>query len=82
MESAHLYRDCLRWKGKKPDLSILLVPRAGGAPMLETAAYQKANGVGVAVLSVEQNGLQAVLIPFVPGCTDSESAELPLAAIP
>lgn len=80
MESAHLYRDCLRWKGKKPDLSILLVPRAGGAPMLETAAYQKANGVGVAVLSVEQNGLQAVLKPFVRGCPDSASSELPIAA--
>ena len=82
MVSAHLYRDCLRWKGRKPDLSILLVPRAGGAPLLETMTYQKANGVGVAVLSVEHNGLQAVLKPFARGCTDSESAELPRAATP
>ena len=81
MVSAHLYRDCLRWKGCKPDLSILLVPRAGGAPLLETMTYQKANGVGVAVLSVEHNGLQAVLKPFVKSCTDSDSAELPMAAI-
>lgn len=76
MVSAHLYRDCLRWKGRKPDLSILLVPRAGGAPLLETLTYQEAHGVGVAVLSVEHNGLQAVLKPVVPGCTDSESAAL------
>jgi hypothetical protein len=82
MVSAHLYRDCLRWRGRKPNLSILLVPRAGGAPLLETMTYQQANGVGVAVLSVEHNGLQAVLTPFVPGFTDSESTELSMAAIP
>ena len=82
MVSAHLYRDCLRWKGRKPNLSILLVPRAGGAPLLETMTYQQANGVGVAVLSVGHNGLQAVLTPFVPGFTDSESTELSMAAIP
>jgi len=67
MESAHVYRDCLRWKGQKPDLSILLVPRTGGAPMLETAAYQKANGVGIAVLSTEYCGLQTVFEHFVKG---------------
>lgn len=82
MVSAHLYRDCLRWKGRKPDLSILLVPRSGGAPLLETMAYQEANGVGVAVLSVEHNVLQAVITPFLLGCTYSESAELPVAATP
>lgn len=70
MASAHLYRDCLRWKGRKPDLAVLLVPRGGGAPLLETVDYQRSYGVGVAVLSVEQNGLWAVLERFVGGAGD------------
>ncbi|MNV22606.1 hypothetical protein D3C71_1135850 [compost metagenome] len=81
MASAHVYRDCLRWEGHKPDLSVLLVPRGGGAPLLETMNYRKDNGVGVAELSVEHNGLNAVLQPFVRGCADSESAEHPVAVM-
>ncbi|PRA52568.1 MULTISPECIES: DUF2357 domain-containing protein [Pseudomonas] len=82
MVSAHVYRDCLRWKGLKPDLSILLVPRAGGAPLLETPTYQKTNGVGVAVLSVGQNRLLGVLSPFLIGCTGSNTAGPHMAAMP
>ncbi len=40
-ESAHMYRDCLRWEGRKTDLSVLLVTRGGGAPLLETMKYRK-----------------------------------------
>ncbi|MNE95854.1 hypothetical protein D3C80_1939980 [compost metagenome] len=47
--------------------------------MLETMNYRKDNGVGVAELSVEHNGLNSVLRPFVRGCADSESAEHPAA---
>lgn len=82
MESAHLYRDCLRWEGRKPDLSVLLVPRGGGAPLLETVKYRKDNGVGVAVLSVEKNGLHGVLRPFWTGCADLESGEHPMDSDP
>jgi hypothetical protein len=41
--------------------------------------YQKENCVGAAVLSVENNGLHAVLQPFGIVCADSESAEHPIA---
>ena len=81
MESAHLYRDCLRWDGHKPDLSLLLVPRGGGAPLLETMNYRKDNGVGVAELSVEHSGLDVVLRPFWVGCADAESVEHSMTVI-
>ncbi|HKS13532.1 MAG TPA: DUF2357 domain-containing protein [Pseudomonas sp.] len=64
MTSAHLYRDSLRWEGHRPDLALLLIPRGGGVPVLEGMEYREANGVGVAVLSVEHDGLQEVLARY------------------
>lgn len=61
MVSAHLYRDCLRWKGLRPARAVLLVPRGGGAPWLEAMEYQEENQVGVTVLGDESNGLLAML---------------------
>lgn len=51
MRSAHVYQDALRWNGQRPDCSLLLVPRAGGAPWLEDVAFHASHRTGVHVLS-------------------------------
>lgn len=56
MQSAHLYQDALRWDGRRPDCSLLLVPRGGGAPWLEEPAFHELNRTGVHVLSPEDDG--------------------------
>lgn len=55
MQSAHLYRDSLRWFGKRPDCALLLIPKKGGAAALETREYRQANGVGVIALAVGED---------------------------
>lgn len=50
MASAHLYHDCLRWYGQKPDYSLLLLPKAGAVPVLETSEFRTSHGVGVLAL--------------------------------
>lgn len=50
MQSAHLYSDCLRWRGNKPFRSMLLIPREGGASWLEATSFRKDHGVGVVPL--------------------------------
>lgn len=50
MSSAHLYHDCLRWHGRKPDYSLLLVPKAGGVSKLEESDFRNVHGVGVLAL--------------------------------
>jgi len=52
MDSAHLYHDSLRWGDERPWLSVLLVPRAGGAVWLEAPEFWREHGVGVAELTV------------------------------
>jgi hypothetical protein len=47
MESAHLYRDSLRWNGIPPDKVLLVIPARGGVPWLERADFWEENGVGV-----------------------------------
>ena len=51
MSSAHIYRDALRWEGRRPDLCLLLVPAGGGAPWLEKPTFHRAEGVGILVLA-------------------------------
>ncbi len=51
MRSAHLYQDALRWNGSRAAMSMLLVPRGGGAPWLEEPQFQAAHRVGVHVLA-------------------------------
>ncbi|WP_340572494.1 DUF2357 domain-containing protein [Stenotrophomonas sp. G106K1] len=55
MRSAHIYQDALRWKGQRPDCSLLLVPRAGGASWLEDAAFHTSHRTGIHVLSPDQD---------------------------
>ncbi len=49
MTSAHLYHDALRWHGRPPELSLLLVPAGEGAPWLEDRAFHDEHRVGVVV---------------------------------
>ncbi len=51
MESAHLYRDSLRWRGRRPDCALLLVPRGGAVPLLESQQYRQDHSVGVVAIS-------------------------------
>lgn len=51
MEAAHIYRDCLRWDGRRPDGALLLIPAAGKAAWLETVDFFEQNAVGVLSLS-------------------------------
>ena len=55
MQSAHLYKDCIRWKGCRPSMSLLLVPRAGGAAWLELPEFHTSHGVGVVQLGTESD---------------------------
>ncbi|PKH39767.1 hypothetical protein BI292_01800 [Pseudomonas sp. 43NM1] len=59
MASAHLYHDSLRWHGRKPDASALLIPRGGAVPILEKSDYQSRHGVGVWVVGGRE-GSEAV----------------------
>ena len=51
MASAHIYQDSLRMWDRRPEASLLLVPAGGGAPWLESPAFQVQHRVGVHVLS-------------------------------
>jgi hypothetical protein len=54
MQSAHIYRDSLRWFGHRPDCALLLVPQKGGVVALESKEYQSTHGVGVLGLNVTE----------------------------
>ena len=49
-ESAHLYRDALRWGSAAPQASLLLVPDAGAVSWLADEAYVASHGVGAVAL--------------------------------
>jgi hypothetical protein len=51
MGSAHIYQDSLRIGEARPTASFLLVPRGGGAPWLEDAAFQWKHRVGIVPFS-------------------------------
>lgn len=51
MQSAHLYRDSLRWKDIAPDVALLFVPAGGGAPWLEDEKFWAQYHVGVIPVS-------------------------------
>ncbi len=46
MSSAHIYRDSLRFDGRRPDLALLLAPDVSTAEVLASPEYQAANGCG------------------------------------
>lgn len=50
MTSAHVYRDALRWNGRRPESAVLLVPRAGSTPWLEQPDFIRRHRVGVCAL--------------------------------
>jgi hypothetical protein len=51
MTSAHVYRDALRWSGRRPDEAVLLLPSLSGAEGLAAPSYREAHGVGVELAS-------------------------------
>lgn len=50
MESAHIYRDSLRWLGQRADLALLFVPAEPGASWLAAPAFHQGERVGAWVL--------------------------------
>ncbi|ETK41852.1 MAG: hypothetical protein A2W79_08475 [Pseudomonadales bacterium RIFCSPLOWO2_12_60_38] len=56
MASAHIYHDSLRWKGIKPDASLLLIPRAQEVTMLASPIYHADYGVGAWQIGAESEG--------------------------
>lgn len=56
MESAHIYHDSLRWKGIKPDVSLLLIPRADKVMSLVSPTYHADYGVGAWQIGAESEG--------------------------
>ena len=50
MGSAHVYRDALRWNGRRPESAVLLVPRAGDAEWLEQPDFIGTHRVGICAL--------------------------------
>ena len=49
-ESAHPYPDALRWEGKRPDATLLLVPDVGQADFLSETAFVADHRVGAITL--------------------------------
>ena len=64
MASAHVYRDALRWKERRPESSVLLVPRAGGARWLESPNFLGQHGVGVCALAKDTDAKHVVELMF------------------
>lgn len=60
MASAHLYRDSLRWRGRRPDCALLLIPRGGAVPTLESLQYRQDNSVGVVVVDDQNSAAELV----------------------
>jgi hypothetical protein len=54
MRSAHQYQDALRWDGRRPDCTLLLIPRGGGVPWLEDETFHQAHRTGVHILTPGQ----------------------------
>ena len=66
MTSAHLYHDALRWRGKRPDRSLLLTPSSGSAPWLEEREFWAAEGVGVLPVNGSTSSLEFIEAIFPP----------------
>ncbi|MDQ2076876.1 DUF2357 domain-containing protein [Marinimicrobium sp. ABcell2] len=60
MASAHIYRDSLRLCGRRPELSLILVPANPDVGRLADQEYQERHGVGCVTLS-NQNDARSVV---------------------
>lgn len=67
MQSAHVYRDSLRWHGKQPWGSYLLLPRHGAAEWLAEPAFHAQFGVGTFELTpnCDASQLRELLTTFL-----------------
>ncbi len=59
MESAHIYRDSLRWHGLPPEYAVLLIPAKTPAAWLSRAEFQQEHRVGAVPMT---DGLPDVLL--------------------
>lgn len=75
MSSAHIYNDSLRWRGRRPSASLLMVPADGGAPWLEEETFHDREGVGVVAVSPDlaHSKLHRVLQRLVDPAPSSDS---------
>ncbi|MOA10845.1 hypothetical protein D3C78_1307520 [compost metagenome] len=62
MSSAHLYHDSLRWRGRRPDCALLLIPRVGAVPTLEDSQYRRDNAVGVVAIGDPDDAAELVRV--------------------
>lgn len=62
MESAHVYRDSLRWDGVRADVSLLVLPAPSEASWLLDDSFHASHGVGAFVLG---DSLPATLEHFL-----------------
>jgi hypothetical protein len=60
MQSAHVYRDALRWRAQSPDLALLLVPRNDEVPWLNDPEFWRLHLVGTCVVG-DQSFLKDLL---------------------
>jgi hypothetical protein len=69
MQSAHVYRDALRWHGVEPWRVVILIPKGGEVAWLEDHAFQQENGIGVVEVKDGENldALRHILMLFVQG---------------
>jgi hypothetical protein len=75
MQSAHVYKDSLRWKQQSPNFALLLVPRGGSAAWLESNDFRMRHGVGVVELGVESD--VGELIDILRKCLHWTTADSP-----
>lgn len=60
MSSAHIYHDSLRWRGRRPDCALLLIPRGGAVPTLEDSQYRRKNSVGAVAIGDSDDAAELV----------------------
>jgi len=53
MESAHIYQDSLRIGARRPNCTLLIVPRTENATWLSASEFLKAHRVGIHALQLE-----------------------------
>ena len=73
MASAHIYRDALRWNGRRPDRVLLLTPRAeDDVRWLKRQDFIREHGVGVHALAPDTDSRSA--LDLLLANTDKSSA--------
>lgn len=69
MQTAHTYRDALRWHGIRPWRVLVMIPKGGEVAWLEDRSFQEENGIGAIEVrnSDNLNELRALVTAFALG---------------